>query len=82
MTHQEAVGLVTRLICRQRKLEPSQVTEDIDLVQAFGFDSLDAAEMLAALHKETGRELAACSIQSLTTVGSIASHLTDEGSSK
>lgn len=79
MTYEKAVELVTKIVCRQRGLAPSLVLEDTDLVQTFGFDSLDAAELLATLHKETGHELSACSVEALTTVASIAGHLAEEG---
>lgn len=57
MTNDEAVALVTRLICRIRQIDPAQMSETADLADDLGFDSLDAAELLAALHKETGRQL-------------------------
>lgn len=79
MGESEAVELVTRLICRLRKLEASQVPPDVDLADTLGFDSMDAAEVLAALHKETGREVAACSIQDLRTVAGIARQLVGVG---
>lgn len=79
MGESEAVELVTNLICRLRKVEASQVPPDADLADTLGFDSLDAAEVLAALHKETGREVTACSIQDLRTVSGIARRLAGVG---
>ncbi|CUU59640.1 Acyl carrier protein [Parafrankia irregularis] len=79
MGEDEAVALVTTLICRFRKVEASQVPPDADLADTLGFDSLDAAEILAAVHKETGREVEVCSLADLSTVAGIARHLVAAG---
>jgi acyl carrier protein len=68
----ESVEMVTRLVCRLRKVDVSQVPPDADLVNTLGFDSLDAAELVAAIHQETGRELNAESMDDLRSVESIA----------
>jgi acyl carrier protein len=75
----EAVELVTKLVCRFRNVDASQVPPDADLVETLGFDSLDAAELLAALHQETGHEVAACSVVQLRTVAGIAHALLGQG---
>lgn len=72
MTDEEAITLVTRLICRGRHMDPSQVSETTNLVDDIGFDSLDAAELLAALHQETGLQLDVESIKDVKTVSDIA----------
>ena len=72
MTDDEAVLLVTRLICRGRRVDPSQVSESTNLVADLGFDSLDAAELLAALHQETGLQLDVNSIKDVKTVNDLA----------
>lgn len=77
MTEQEAADLVARLVCQGRQLDPSQVSETTDLVDELGFDSLDAAELLATLHKETGRQLDVGSINDIKTVSAIARSLAD-----
>jgi acyl carrier protein len=79
MTHEEAVRLVTGIVCRLRGVEPSQVSADDDLAQTIGLDSLDAAEILASIHKETGKELDIESAAELRTVSGIAHRLTVEG---
>jgi acyl carrier protein len=81
MTHEEAVKLVKGIICRLRNVEPSQFSDDDDLVQTLGLDSLDAAEILASIHKETGSELDIESIEDLRTVAGIARRLAVEGAS-
>jgi len=75
MTHEEAIILVTGLVCRGRRLDPSQVSATTNLVEDLGFDSLDAAELLAALHKETGQQLNVDSIKDIQTVSDIAQSL-------
>jgi acyl carrier protein len=75
MGYDDAVEMVTRLVCRFRTLDSSQLTATDDLADTLGFDSLDAAELVAAIHQETGRELGVTSYQDLRTVQNIASHL-------
>ena len=76
MDEQAAVELVTNVICQMRKTEPSQVPPESDLADTLGLDSLDAAEILAALHKETGVEVGIESPDDLRTVAGIARPLT------
>jgi acyl carrier protein len=75
--YDDAVELVTRLVCRFRTLDSSQLSVTDDLADTLGFDSLDAAELVAAIHQETGRELGVTSYQDLRTVQNIASHLAE-----
>lgn len=75
MTEDQAISLVTQLICRNRNLDPSQVSIMADLKEELGFDSLDAAELLAALHKLTGRQLDVHSLSQMSTVRDIAESL-------
>ena len=75
MGYDDAVELVTRLVCRFRTLAPSQLSATDDLADTLGFDSHDAPELVAAIHQETGRELGVTSYQDLRTVQNVASHL-------
>ena len=75
MTHDQAVVLVTSLIGRIRHISPAQISEAVRLADDLGFDSLDAAELLAALHKETGRQLDLDSVNGMRTVRDIAGGL-------
>ena len=72
MTDEQAIALVTRLICRARHLESSQVWAATNLIEDLGFDSLDAAELLSAVHKETGRQLNLNSLSDIRTVSDVA----------
>jgi len=75
VTNDEAVVLVTSLICRIRQINPAQISATVNLVDDLGFDSLDAAELLAALHKQTGRQLDMDSVEGMLTVRDIAGGL-------
>jgi acyl carrier protein len=72
VTEEEAIALVTGIVCRGRHLDPSQISATTNLVEEVGFDSLDAAELLAALYQETGLQLDVDSIKDIKTVGDIA----------
>jgi acyl carrier protein len=76
MGYDDAVELITRLVCRFRRLDSSQLSATDDLADTLGFDSLDAAELVAAIHQATGQELDVTSYQDLRTVQNIAAHLT------
>jgi len=67
----DAIVLVIQLICHARHLDPAQVSVTTNLVDDLGFDSLDAAELLAALHQKTGLQLDVDSINDIQTVGDI-----------
>lgn len=75
MDHQKAVDLVVGILARTRAMEPSLLTPDTRLVDDLGFDSLDASELLAALHRDTGRQLAVSDLSQLQTVGQVADAL-------
>lgn len=77
MEYGDAVELVTRLVCSFRRVDATQIGAADDLADTLGFDSLDAATLVAAIHRETGRELRATSFRDLRTVHSIAMHLTE-----
>jgi acyl carrier protein len=77
MDYEDAVELVTRLVCTFRRVDAAQVGAADDLADTLGFDSLDAAALVAAIHKETGNELRATSFDDLRTVRDIAMHLAE-----
>jgi acyl carrier protein len=77
MRYDDAAELVTRLVCRFRTLDTTQLCATDDLADTLGFDSLDAAELVAAIHQETGRELCVTSYQDLRTVQNIATRLSE-----
>lgn len=75
MDHQKAVDLVTGILSRTRAFDPSLISPETRLVDDLGFDSLDASELLAALHRDTGRQLAVTDLSQLQTVGQVADAL-------
>ena len=75
MDESEATDLVADVLCRTRSLDPSLVGPDSDLVDDLGFDSLDAAELLAALHTATGRQVDIEDASRMRTVRQIAAAL-------
>ncbi|MFD5539772.1 acyl carrier protein [Streptomyces sp. NPDC127079] len=75
MTEEKAVEILSSLICRGRPISPVSISPDTNLVDDLGFDSLDAAELLAAVHKETGQQLDVSSVKDFHTVGSLAKKL-------
>lgn len=77
MTEEKAVEVLSVLICRGRAISPDSITPDTNLVDDLGFDSLDAAELLAAVHKETGQQLDVSSVKDFHTVGGLAKKLSD-----
>jgi acyl carrier protein len=77
MDYDAAVELVVRLVCAIRRVDAGQFDPGADLVESLGFDSLDAAELAAVIHRETGSELAVSSFEDLRTVESIARHMSE-----
>jgi acyl carrier protein len=77
MEYESAVNLVTGLVCRIRHIAAEQVEPDADLPDVLGFDSLDAAELVAAIHRETGMEVAVNSFEDLRTIDKISRRMTD-----
>lgn len=78
MDAEKAVDLVVGILARTRAIEPSLITPETRLVDDLGFDSLDASELLAALHKDTGRQLAVSDLSQLRTVGQVADALVEQ----
>lgn len=75
MDHQQAVDLVVGILARTRAIDPTLIQPQTRLVDDLGFDSLDASELLAALHRDTGRQLAVDDLSQLRTVGQVADAL-------
>jgi acyl carrier protein len=76
MSEEEAIALITRLICTARRIDEAHVLDATDLAAELGFDSLDAAELLAGIHQETGLEIDVGSVRDMQTVRDIARGLT------
>ena len=76
MHEQQAVELVIGVVSRSKAIDPGLLSESTHFVRDLGFDSLDASELLAALHNATGRPLAITDLSQLQTVGQVAKALT------
>lgn len=75
MDDQSAVELVIAVVSKSRTVDPAQLSESTQFVDDLGFDSLDASELLAALHGQTGRRLAITDLSELQTIGQVAKAL-------
>ncbi|MGA8112690.1 MAG: acyl carrier protein [Actinocatenispora sp.] len=75
MDEQSAVELVISVVSKSRTVDPSLLSESTHFVDDLGFDSLDASELLAALHQQTGRRLAITDLSELATIGQVAKAL-------
>jgi acyl carrier protein len=78
MNNAEATEIVVSLISRIRGVDRRLITPATNLLEDLGIDSLDASELLAGLHAQTGRLLAVADVSELTTVSAIATALTDK----
>lgn len=75
MDEQEALDLVTRMVARGRGVDPRALSPQTDLAEDLGFDSLDASELLAALHRELGTDADLPDMSEMRTIGDIATAL-------
>lgn len=67
-----------RVVATGRGVDVRVLSPQTCLVEDLGFDSLDAAEMLATLHSETGAQIDAPSLTELRTIDDVAEALTKE----
>lgn len=81
MDEQQATDVVIRLVARARGIDARTLTLQTDLVNDLGFDSLDASELLAAVHSETGVHLPLANVSDLRTVEDVARALTKQEAS-
>jgi acyl carrier protein len=72
MRYDEAVALVINVISTSRSIDPGLLSPSTNLAEDLGFDSLDAAELLAAFHTKVGQKMAVDDISQLTTVDGVA----------
>ncbi|SCL14730.1 acyl carrier protein [Micromonospora nigra] len=78
MDEQQALELVIRLVARGRGVDERALGPETDLVNDLGFDSLDASELLAALHTETGTHVPMTDLSDLRTVADVGRALTKQ----
>lgn len=75
MGEQEAIDLVIEVVSTSRALDPALLSGSTHFVDDLGFDSLDASELLAALHRKTGRQLLITDLSELQTISKAAKAL-------
>ncbi|MGQ0841968.1 acyl carrier protein [Actinokineospora sp.] len=80
MDQQQALDLVMELVARGRGVDTRALAPTTCLVDDLGFDSLDASELLAALHAETGAHLGISNLTELRTIEDVAAALTKQES--
>jgi len=78
MDEREAIDLVISVVSSSRALDPALLSGSTNFVADLGFDSLDAAELLAALHRKTGRRLPVTDLSQLQTIEQAAKALIAE----
>ncbi|HEY0698576.1 MAG TPA: acyl carrier protein [Micromonospora sp.] len=78
MDEQQALDLVMRLVARGRGVDVRALSPETSLVEDLGFDSLDASELLAALHTETGNSMQLSDISELRTIADVARALSKQ----
>lgn len=75
MDEQQALDLVMRLVARGRGVDVRALGPQTHLSEDLGFDSLDASELLAALHTETGTHVPLSDLSELRTIADVAHRL-------
>ena len=66
---------VKKILCDQLDLEEEQVTEDAEVIEDLGADSLDIVDLVMTLEEEFDTEIPDEDIENLKTVGDIVKHV-------
>ena len=68
---------VKKILCDQLDLEEEQVTEDSEVIDDLGADSLDIVDLVMTLEEEFDTEIPDEDIENLKTVGDIVKYIED-----
>lgn len=68
---------VKKILCDQLDLDEEQVTEDSEVIDDLGADSLDIVDLVMTLEEEFDTEIPDEDIESLRTVGDIVKYVED-----
>ena len=68
---------VKKILCDQLDLEEEQVTEEAEVIEDLGADSLDIVDLVMTLEEEFDTEIPDEDIENLKTVGDIVKHIED-----
>ena len=68
---------VKKILCDQLDLEEEQVTEEAEVIEDLGADSLDIVDLVMTLEEEFDTEIPDEDIENLKTVGDIVKDIED-----
>lgn len=68
---------VKKILCDQLDLEEEQVTEEAEVIEDLGADSLDIVDLVMTLEEEFDTEIPDEDIENLKTVGDIVKYIKD-----
>ena len=68
---------VKKILCDQLDLEEEQVTEEAEVIEDLGADSLDIVDLVMTLEEEFDTEIPEEDIENLKTVGDIVKYIED-----
>lgn len=79
MTNEQILMILQKLIAEQFAMEPTEVTENLSVVDDLGADSVDLVELVMALEDEFDiGEIQEEDISSLKTVGDTVRYIADK----
>ena len=68
---------VKKILCDQLDLKEEQVTEEAEVIEDLGADSLDIVDLVMTLEEEFDTEIPDEDIENLKTVGDIVKYIED-----
>lgn len=68
---------IKKILCDQLDLDDEQVTEDSEVIDDLGADSLDIVDLVMTLEEEFDTEIPDEDIENLRTVGDIVKYIED-----
>ena len=70
---------VKEILARQLQVDADDITQDTDIVDDLGADSLDQVELIMAFEEEFGAAIPEEDAEKLTTVGKVVEYLKEKG---
>ena len=71
MTHDEIVGMVSRVLVEEFELAPADIRPEARLRDDLGLDSLDAVDLVVSLEQTFGGRVAEGEAKKVRTVGDV-----------
>ena len=71
----DIIEQVKKILCDQLDLDEEQVTEDSEVIDDLGADSLDIVDLVMTLEEEFDTEIPDEDIENLRTVGDIVKYI-------